>query len=102
MVRVLAPDGTPLRDVPLGNLSAGFVHVDIGNDRIVIDARSRGQRDWSSAVVDLIQGKVLRVEPGLQPLTYGPVRSGALLCRTTSNGLVAWDPITGAKRLVRR
>jgi ABC-type transport system involved in multi-copper enzyme maturation permease subunit len=98
MVRVFGPDGTALRDITLGELSPAYVHVDIGGDRVIITARSRGQREWSSAVVDLKQGKVLRVEPGLQSLAYGSVRSGALLCRTTSKELVAWDPITGAKR----
>jgi hypothetical protein len=62
----------------------------------------RSQQGWSAVVVDLNRGAILRVDRGLQPLSFGSVRSGSLLCLTTSKELVAWDPMTGTKRAISR
>jgi ABC-type transport system involved in multi-copper enzyme maturation permease subunit len=101
MVRLFDPNGVAVRDVSLGDLGNAYVRAATPDDRIIVTAR-RSQQGWSAVVVDLNRGAILRVDRGLQPLSFGSVRSGSLLCLTTSKELVAWDPMSGAKRAISR
>ena len=101
MLRLFASDGTALRDIGLRDLTAAYVRAITPDDRVIVTAH-RSQQGWSAVVVDLNRGAILRLEPGLQPLSYGSVRSGAVLCMTTSKELVAWDLTSGAKRPISR
>jgi len=100
MLRLFAPDGTALRDIALRDLTAAYIRAITPDNRVILTAHGPRPPYWSAAVVDLNQGAILRLEPGLQPLSYGFVRSGALLSMTSSKRLVAWDPLTGVKRTI--
>jgi hypothetical protein len=102
MLRLFAPDGTTLRDISLRDLTAVYVRAITPDDRVIVTAHPPRPQTWAAVVVDLNQGAILRLEPGLQPLSYGSMRSGALLCMNTSKELVAWDPTSGAKRPITR
>jgi ABC-type transport system involved in multi-copper enzyme maturation permease subunit len=101
MVRLFGPDGAGVRDISLRDMDNAYVRAATPDGRIIMTAR-RSQQGWFAVVVDLNRGAILRVDRGLEPLSYGSARSGALLCMTTSKELVAWDPRSGAKRAINR
>lgn len=102
LLRLFASDGTALRDIGLRDLTAAYVLAITPDDRAIVTAHSPRPGTGGAAVVDLNRGAILRLEPGLQPLSYGSVRSGAVLCMTTSHEFVAWDLTSGAKRPISR
>jgi hypothetical protein len=96
-LRLFAPDGASLRDIALPGFTDAIVRAEIAGSRLILLTRQNG---WSLTVVDANSGSVLRTEPGLQPLFSGFVTAPELLCTTTSKDLVAWNPVTGAKRVI--
>lgn len=99
IVRIFAADGSAIREIAIP-ASEAFLRAEIGSGHVVVATRGPGVKPWGVVVVDVDRGSVVRSEPGLVVTARGPLSAREVLCMTTSKDLVAWNPATGAKRII--
>lgn len=99
-LRRLAADGAVLQEVPLGGYAEASVE---GGDahRMLLEVRKAKPDPPMLAMVNLDRGVIEKVEPSLRrTLSDSSQPLGTEILAVTSTGVVAWNPATGAKRLI--
>jgi hypothetical protein len=99
-LRHFDPHGAPLGEVALGQYAGGLV---AGGDshRVIVQLRTQQHARWSLASVSLDRGAIERTDATLHGamLESGRPLPNEILC-VGGTGIVAWNPASGAKRVV--
>ncbi len=105
VMHVFAPDGSPVRDIPLGSSSPAWFAGDDGT-RVVLLTEMSGTRNLVS--IDVNRGVVERRESNVGQWTQtgffdlrpaiGPLRE--VVYKDTQKHVMAWNPATGTTRRI--
>ncbi|HEX3069407.1 MAG TPA: hypothetical protein VHX14_12625 [Thermoanaerobaculia bacterium] len=105
VMHLFAPDGSPVRDIPLGSSSPAWFAGDDGT-RVVLLTEMSGTRNLFS--IDVNRGVVERRESNVGQWTQtgffdlrpaiGPLRE--VVYKDTQKHVMAWNPATGATRRI--
>lgn len=106
VLHVFAPDGSPLRDIPLGPSNSTWFAGDDGTRVVLMTGRLSPSR--ALIAVDLNRGVIERRETGVGEWVgggwydvrppIGPLRE--VVYKDMEKQVVAWNPATGAKRRI--
>jgi ABC-type transport system involved in multi-copper enzyme maturation permease subunit len=104
-VRTFDASGVPGRRVEIPSYADGRLVATLDGNRLLVVL----ERPMAIAVVDVAQGRVIRLEQDLRPVIYGdwfapatPMSASATLCATRDGRLLTWNPATGEKRPIGR
>jgi hypothetical protein len=104
-VRTFDVSGVPGRRVEIPRYADGRLVATLEGNRLLVVL----EQPMAIAVVDVAQGRVIRLEQDLRPVIYGdwfapamPMRASATLCATRDGRLLTWNPATGEKGPIRR
>lgn len=112
-LRLFAPDGSPLRDIPIGSAERIRVGNETQDGHLIVSLYlkqtwegSTGQ-GWETLVVDLNGGRVTRRDRDIvpayawwptDPRAGAPNASGEILVTDASGEVLRWNPTNGAKK----